>query len=158
MTNVLRHTLTGALVALFVGTVALQLLLPLFSAEFGGTYHETKNLVTPYAVAGIVSILCVQCAVIVGLTIIYAERRHPGIDSRLPSRLLSIAVILAGAFAIPAATMLHLLVIVGVGGPGIILLLFAEVVIGTSVVGLTAAASQAARSALAAQRELDGVI
>lgn len=110
-----------ALGVLLAGSVLGQLLLPVAAEALGGGHRETQHLVGPYAAMGIVAVLGFQIAI--GAVWWLLHRAHRG---RLHTRgalrglhVLSVGVL--AATVVPLLTMLHLLLMVGVGGPGTVL-------------------------------------
>ncbi|MBF0686692.1 MAG: DUF2975 domain-containing protein [Cellulomonas sp.] len=134
MTPTLRHSLRIVLVALLLGSLLLQALLPLIADEAGGGYTETAGLVLPYAASGIASVACLQVLLGAAWWLVTRVDR----DEILTPRALrgvdvaTGAVVLATVLA--AAPVVHLLFVVGVGGPGVLLALLACLAGG---VGLT---------------------
>jgi hypothetical protein len=66
----MRYKLAGrllrvALVVLLLGTVLVQVLVPVAASQFGTTAPEVAYLVVPYSVAAIFFIACVQVALLV---------------------------------------------------------------------------------------------
>ncbi|ADG74352.1 integral membrane protein [Cellulomonas flavigena DSM 20109] len=121
MTTLLRALLRVALGALLLGALVLQTQLPLLAEQLGGGYAETAHLVVPYAAAGIAALACLQVALVavwwlvtrVERDEIFAPRARRGLDA-------GVGALLLGAVC-AAAPMVHLLFVVGVGGPGILL-------------------------------------
>jgi cytochrome bd-type quinol oxidase subunit 2 len=149
--------LRGALGVLLVGTVLVQLLLPLAAGELGGGYRETEHLVGPYAAMGILTVACLQIAV-GALWWMLRPRDDDRTRTRTAVRGLDVLTACAiAATAIPALTMLHLLIVVGVGGPGIVLGTVACLATGAALTLRLRAARRAFRTAMATSTDLAAV-
>ncbi|MCL6422491.1 hypothetical protein Bequi_03675 [Brachybacterium sp. JHP9] len=113
--------LRAVLLAALLGCIVLQLRLPQLSETIGGGYEETRALVGPYAVAGILALLLLEAAIVLAWCGIEARERG-SLTRRAASRVGTASRLLLGCAGlvalIPPA---HLLVGVGVGGPGILL-------------------------------------
>ncbi|MCC2321911.1 DUF2975 domain-containing protein [Cellulomonas xiejunii] len=115
------RVLRAALVALLLGSLLLQVLLPMLAEEVGGGYTETAHLVAPYAVTAIAAVACLQVALGAVWWLMALVRR----DEMLTPRALrgvdvaGVAIVLAAALA--ASPPAHLLLGVDVGGPGVLI-------------------------------------
>lgn len=106
---------------LLVGSVLVQLLLPAAAEALGGGHRETQHLVGPYAAMGILAVGGLQIA-IGALWWLLQRARRERLLSRGALRGIQVLTLgMLGATVLPLLTMLHLLVVVGVGGPGIML-------------------------------------
>lgn len=147
-----------ALALLLLGGVLLQVLTPLAAAELGGGYEETAGLVTPYAVAGIVTIACVQAAIVVALRLLSLVAREEIFTERALRLIGVMTAFMVAAAVVPALVMAHLLFVVSVGGPGV-LIMFAACVVGGVALGLLMLVMRGLLTAAIGDRvELDGVI
>ena len=157
MTVLARHLLRVALVGLLVGTVLAQVLVPVIASEAGTTFPEVAYLVVPYSVAAILFIGCGQVALLVvwrllsmvGGGVIFTRRALRWVDV--------ITVCAAVATVLSAGVLIHLLVLVGVGGP--ILYYLAACVVGVLAFVLHMVVMRGLlESAIAFRSELDEVI
>ena len=122
-----------ALVILLAGSLLLQGFLPVLAQAVGGGYAETEALVVPYAVTAIAAVACLQVCLGAGWWLL--GRAHRG-ELVAPGSLRGLDVATAGLVAatlLAAAPLAHLLVVVGVGGPGVVLALVAGVVGGAGL-------------------------
>lgn len=158
MTTLSRRLLRVCLTVLLLGALLLQTQLPLLAEEVGGGYAETSHLVAPYAAAGIAALACVQVALgavwwlvtRVQRDEILAPRARRGID-------VGVGALLAAA-ALTAAPMAHLLVVVGVGGPGVVLGLLGCLAGGVAVAVLGRTLRAVHGAAVADRAELAAVV
>ena len=158
MHTLVRHLLRVVLVVLLLGTVLAQLYLPVVAFESGRRYPELAYLVVPYSAAGILAIACVQVALLViwrllslvSGGVIFTRRALRWVD----------AITACGAVGTVLSTgpMIHLLFVVGVGGPGVVLGLAACLVGGLAFVLLMVVMRGLLESAIADRTELDEVI
>ena len=65
MTKLASRLLRAALVVLLLGTVLVQVLVPVYASQVGTTFPEVAYLVVPYWVAAILFIGCGQVALLV---------------------------------------------------------------------------------------------
>jgi hypothetical protein len=147
-----------ALVVLLLGTVLAQALLPVFAYEEGTMFPELAYLVVPYSVAGILFIGCGQVALLVVWRllslidggVIFTRRALRWVD----------VITACGAVAtvLSAGVLVHLLFVVGVGGPSVVLGLPACLAGGLAFVLLMVVMRGLLISAIADRTELDEVI
>lgn len=158
MTTLPRHLLRVCLAALVLGALVLQTQLSRLAEDLGGGYAETSHLVAPYAAAGIAALACVQVALgavwwlvtrVQHDEVLTARARH-GID-------VGVGALLA-ATALTAAPMVHLLVGVGVGGPGVVLGLLGCLAGGVAVAVLGRTLRAVHGAAVADRAELAAVV
>jgi hypothetical protein len=133
-------------------------LLPVFASEEGRIFPELAYLVVPYSVAGILFIGCGQVALLavwrllslVGSGVIFTRRALRWVD----------VITACGAVAtmLSAGVLIHLLGVVGVGGPGIVLGLGASLAGGLAFVPLMVVMRGLLEAAIADRIELDEVI
>ncbi len=147
-----------ALAALLLGSVLLQVLLPLLADELGGGYDETRHLVVPYAAAGIAAVACVQVAI----GAVWWLLRRVGDGSVLTPRSLVGVDVVTGAVALAALVaalpLVHLLLVVGVGGPGVVLALAACLAAGVALTSLVRVMRGLLADAIADRAELEEVV
>ncbi|MEP7764342.1 DUF2975 domain-containing protein [Sanguibacter sp. 25GB23B1] len=146
-----------ALTVLLLGSVLAQALLPQLAAELGGGDDEVAHLVIPYAVAGVVAIVCVQAALVAVWQLLTLVSRDEILTVRSLQRVDALRVLLGLGAAVAAGPMVHLLGVVGVGGPGVVLALAACLVCGVTTVLLLGVARQVLERAVANHRALDAV-
>ncbi len=153
-----RRLLRVALVFLLLGTVLGQVLLPVFADEEGGVFPELAYLVAPYSAAGIIAIACVQVALLVVWRLL-SMVDDGVIFTRRALRLVDVITACAGVATVMwAGPMIHLLFIVGLGGPGVLLGLAACLAGGLAFVLLMVVMRGLLESAIADRVELDEVI
>ena len=108
------------LVVILLGTVLVQVLVPVAASQFGTTVPEVAYLVVPYSVAAILFIVCVQVALLVVWRllamvnggVIFTRRALRWVDV-----IIACAVI---ATVLSAAVLIHMFSFVpGGGGPAI---------------------------------------
>lgn len=157
MTALARNLLRVLLVMLLLGTVLAQVLLPVLGSQEGQLYPELAYLVVPYSLVGILVIGCVQVALavigrllsMVGGGVIFTGRALRWVDV--------ITACAAVATVLSAGVMIHLLFVVGVGGP-IILWLPPTLIGGLAFVLLMIVMRGLLELAIADRSELDEVI
>lgn len=150
----LRVVLGGVL----LGTVLVQLVVPGVFSELGSGYDETADLVLPYSVVAIAAVVFLQAALVAvdhlaGLVqrgVIFTGPALRWVDAA--TGCWALGALLA---VLPPA---HLLVVVGVGGPGIGMLLLIGLVGGVALVVVLRVLRDLLRSAIDARDELAGVI
>ncbi|WP_062523163.1 DUF2975 domain-containing protein [Demequina silvatica] len=158
MTSAVITWLRFLLVLVLAGAFLGQLLVPVVAREQGEIFPEVEHLVVPYSIAGIGAIACVQAGIVcvwVLLSLI-ADRRifTPGALRWVDA----MARCGGAAAAICALTAGHLVMVEGLGGPGIVLAGFAALVIGGTFVLLTVAMRGLLAAAVADRAELAEVI
>ncbi|RUP87460.1 hypothetical protein [Dermabacter sp. HSID17554] len=158
MSRLVGRASEGALLALLLGCLLLQILLPELAEAFGGAYAETESLTLPYALAGIAALFCLECVLVITFFLVRELRAKHLLPLPTPDFLLGIGVLFCGVFGIPALVLLHLLAVVQVGGPGIVLLLAANIIVGVASVCFALALRSSARSYLALQTEMQGLV
>lgn len=137
----------AALAVAVIALVVAQCALPGLAQHLGGAFWETAPYVGPYALAGILAIGAAQVGLIVLGWLLgrVGDARWTGIGTLRGLRTLAVSAVVAAW--IPAITILHLLVVVGVGGPGFLLILGALMVGGLTAVLLVGAWMRSARAA-----------
>jgi len=153
-----RQLLRVALVVLLTGSVLAQLLVPVFVFEEGTIFPELAGLVVPYSMAGILGIACVQVALIVVWRLLSLVNGGVIFSRRALRWVDVITACAAVATVLGAGVMVHLLLFVGVGGPGVILGLAAWLAGGLAVVLVMVVMRGLLESAIADRTELDEVI
>lgn len=130
MSNVARQLLRVSLVVLLLGTVMAQALVPVFAAEKGVLFPEVAGLVVAYSVAAILVIACGQMVLLaIWRLLTFIDRGQ--IFTPRALRWVDVIMVSGGvAAALSAGVMIHLLFVVGLGGPGVVLGLAASVAVG----------------------------
>ena len=107
-----------ALVVLLLGTVLVQVLVPVAASQFGATVPEVAYLVVPYSVAAILFIVCVQVALLVVWRLLSLVDGGV-IFTRRALRWVDVIIACAGvATVLSAGALIHMLSFVpGGGGP-----------------------------------------
>jgi hypothetical protein len=158
MTKFASRLLRFALVILLLGTVLTQVLVPVLASEEAGIFPEVAYLAVPYSVALILVIACVQVALLVVWRllslvdggVIFTRRALRWVDV-----ITACAVV---ATVLSAGVLIHLLFVVGVGGPSVALALPASLAGGLAFVLLMVVMRGLLESAIADRTELDEVI
>ncbi|WP_309081489.1 DUF2975 domain-containing protein [Zhihengliuella sp.] len=121
MNKPLVLSLRAVLILLLAAALTAQILIPFAAEKLGGPFEEVSHLVAPYSVAGILSLLCWQVALVVVWRLLSLVSRRQFLATRSIKSVGAIIYAVAGAALLPALTMLHLLFVAGVGGPGVVL-------------------------------------
>jgi hypothetical protein len=158
MTKFASRLLRFALVILLLGTVLTQVLVPVLASEEAGIFPEVAYLAVPYSVALILVIACVQVALLVVWRllslvdggVIFTRRALRWVDV-----ITACAVV---ATVLSAGVLIHLLFVVGVGGPSVALALPASLAGGLAFVLLMVVMRGLLELAIADRTELDEVI
>ena len=158
MTVLASRLLRVVLVVLLLGTVLAQVLLPVFGSEEGRIYPELAYLVVPYSAAGILAIACGQVALLVVWRLLSLVDGGVIFTRRALRWVDVIAACAAVATVMCAGPLIHLLFFVGVGGPGVVLMLAACLAVGLAFVLLMVVMRGLLESAIADRTELDETI
>ena len=158
MTKFASRLLRFALVILLLGTVLTQVLVPVLASEEAGIFPEVAYLAVPYSVALILVIACVQVALLVVWRllslvdggVIFTRRALRWVDV-----ITACAVV---ATVLSAGVLIHLLFVVGVGGPSVALALPASLAGGLAFVLLMVVMRGLLELAIADRTALDEVI
>jgi len=158
MTKFASRLLRVALVILLLGTVLTQVLVPVLASEEARIFPEVAYLAVPYSVALILVIACVQVALLVVWRllslvdggVIFTRRALRWVDV-----IIACAVV---ATVLSAGVLIHLLFVVGVGGPSVALALPASLAGGLAFVLLMVVMRGLLELAIADRTELDEVI
>src|SRR5690554_237638 len=150
MHHIVVLVLRVELSALLLGSLVAQAAMPKLAWDQAREFPEVAYLATPYAIIAIAAIAALQVAMLVvwRLLTLVAEGE---LTTRRGVRCLD--AITAGvvvATALTAGTLLHLLAVVGVGGPGVVLAFLGCTAAGTALVALLRAALQPRLSPTAA--------
>lgn len=148
----------AALVTMFLGAISLQILIPLVAFETGGLYPEVRHLVVPYSCAGVLSVLCGQVGLVAVWMLIAAMARGSLFATSALHWVDVLRWSVVPAAAIPAAVGLHLLAVVGLGGPGVLIGTAAAVAIGASAFIMLTLGRRLYLAQAAEHAELEGVI
>ena len=146
------------LVVLLLGTVLVQVLLPVLASEEGKLFPEVAYLVVPYSLAGILFIGCGQVALLVVWRllsmvnggVIFTRRAVRWVDA-----IIACAVV---ATVLSAGVLIHMLGFVPGGGGPMIYYLAACVAGGLAFVLLMVVMRGLLESAIANRTELDETI
>ena len=158
MNRLAIQLLRVALVFLLLGSVLAQVLVPVIASETGTRFPEVAHLVVPYSVAGILVIACGQVALLAVWRLLSLVNGGV-IFTRKALRWVDVITACAAVAAVlNAGTMIHLLFFVGVGGPGVVLALAANLAGGLAFVLLMLVMRGLLESAIADRAELEGVI
>jgi hypothetical protein len=158
MNMLASRLLRVALVVLLLGTVLVQVLLPVFASETGRRFPEVEYLVVPYSVAAILFIGCGQVALLVvwrllslvDSGVIFTLRALRWVDAIIASAVV--------ATVLSAGVWIHMIGFVpGSGGP-MLYYLAACVAGGLAFVLLMVVMRGLLESAIADRTELDEVI
>jgi hypothetical protein len=158
MNRLARQLLRIALVVLLLGSLLAQVLLPVFASQQGEFFPELTDLVVPYSVAGILVIACSQVALLAVWRLLSLVNSGVIFTSRALRWVNVITACAAAATVLSAGVMIHLLVFVGVGGPGVLLGVAATLAGGLSFVLLMVVMRGLLDAAIADRTELDEVI
>ena len=158
MNKLAVRLLRVALVVLLLGSVLAQVLVPVFASEEGTIFPEVASLVVPYSVAGVLVIACGQVALLVVWRLLSLVDGGVIFTRRALRWVDVITVCGVVATVLSAGVMIHLLVFVGVGGPGVVLGLAACLAGGLAFVLLMVVMRGLLESAIADRTELDAVI
>ncbi|GAB3755868.1 hypothetical protein GCM10027591_04990 [Zhihengliuella somnathii] len=134
MNRILVSALKVVLILIAATAFAAQIFLPYAAGMIGGPYVEVRHLVTAYSVAGILSLLCFQIALLAVWRLLAVASRGRMLAARALRWVNILILAVAGSAVIPALTLVHLLFIVGVGGPGVFLWLVFCLVCGIALV------------------------
>jgi hypothetical protein len=158
MTKLAIRLLRVALVVLLLGSVLVQVLLPVLAYEEGRNFPEVAYLVVPYSVAGILFIGCGQVALLVVWRLLSMVNGRV-IFTRRARRLVDVITACAAvATVLTAGVMIHMLGFVPGGGGPIIYLLAACIAGGLAFMLLMVVMRGLLESAIADRTELDEVI
>ena len=146
-----------ALVVLLLGTVLAQVLMPVFASQEGVIFPELTYLVVPYSVAYILAIACGQVALLVVWRLLSMVSSGVIFTRRALRWVDVITACAAVGTVLSAGPMIHLLFLVGAGGP-LFLCLAACLAGGLAFVLLMVVLRGLLESAIADRTELDEVI
>lgn len=146
------------LVVLLLGGLLSQALVYPLADGLGGQYAETADLAAPYTVAAILMIVCIQVALVMVWRLLSLISQQKIFTESALRWVDVIMVCGAVAAVLPASVAFHLLVIVGVGGPGIVLAFAADIAGGAAFLLLMAVMRGLLQTAIVNRSELDGVI
>lgn len=158
MIKLASRLLRVALVVLLLGTVFVQVLVPVYASQTGTTIPEVAYLVVPYSVAAILFIVCVQVALLVVWRllslvdggVIFTRRALRWVDV-----IIGCAVV---ATVLSAGVLIHMLRFVPGGGGPTIYFMLACIAGGLAFVLLMIVMRGLLESAIADRTELDEVI
>ncbi len=158
MNTLAGRLLRVALVVLLLGTVFVQVLVPVQATMVGTSIPEVAYLVAPYSTAAILFIVCVQVALLVVWRllslvdggVIFTHRALRWVDV-----IITCAVV---ATVLSAAVLIHMLGFVPGGGGPTIYFMLACIAGGLAFVLLMIVMRGLLESAIADRTELDEVI
>lgn len=148
----------AALVILALGTVLLQVLLPLQARETGILFPEVAHLVTPYSIAAVLAVFCVQVGLLALWMIVGSFARGTLYESSTLRWFGALRWSTVPATLIPSLVALHLLVVVGLGGPGVLLGFLATLATGAAMFILVTLTRRIYVTQAAEHAELEAVI
>ena len=148
----------AALVTLGLGTLLLQGLIVLQAKETGFLFPEVEHLVAPYTITGVASVLAVQIGLFALWMIVEAVARGNFYETPTLRWINVLRGATVPATIIPSLTALHLLAVVGIGGPGVILALLATLASGAAAFIFVTLARQVYLAQAAEHAELEAVI
>lgn len=125
----LRTCIVLAALGSLLGQVAV---IPQVAAEEALAWPEVAHLRWPYTAAAVAVVACVQVALVATWALLDETECGEVFDGRAFARVDAIIAAAAVATTLSAGVAAHLLVVVGVGGPGVALGLGAAVVGGTT--------------------------
>jgi len=158
MNMLARRLLRVALVVLLLGTVFVQVFVPLYASQVGTIHPEVAYLVVPYSMAAILFIGCGQVALLVVWRllslvdggIIFTRRALRWVDA-----ITACAVV---ATVLSVGVLVHMLSVVPGGGGPMIYYLAACIVGGLAFVLLMVVMRGLLEAAISDRAELDEVI
>ena len=158
MNKLASRLLRVALVVLLLGTVFVQVLLPVFASETGRSFPEVEYLVIPYSVAAILFIGCGQVALLVVWRLLSMVDGGV-IFTRRALRWVDVIIACAAvATVLSAGVWIHMVAFVPGGGGPTFYYLAACVAVGLAFVLLMVVMRGLLVSAIADRTELDEVI
>ena len=120
------------LIAIGLGTLGMQILLPIQASIVGETYYEVKDLVLPYSVAAVLAVACIQICLI-GVWRIVESVFQSTFYRKSTARWINLLRYFSVAGAvIPGVVTAHLLFFVHIGGPGVVIAFAAAIIGGTA--------------------------
>ena len=158
MNKLASRLLRVALVVLLLGTVFVQVLLPVQATMVGSTIPEVAYLVVPYSVAAILFIACCQVALLVVWRLLSLVDSGV-IFSRLALRWVDVIIGCAiVATVLSASVLVHMLSFVPGGGGPTIYFMLACIAGGLAFVLLMVVMRGLLEAAIADRTELDETI
>lgn len=146
------------MVLLVLGALLIQVLIPITADSVGDQYPEVAHLTTPYSLAAIVAIACVQVA-LGAVWVLLSMTTSDQIFSSPALKWVDVIVVCAAIGTLLSATVfVHLIFIVGLGGPGAFLGLAACVAVGAALVLVIVVMRSLLETAIAHRYELAEVI
>ena len=158
MNKLASRLLRVALVVPLLGTVLVQIGLPMLASEEGRIFPEVAYLVVPYSVAAILFIGCGQVALLAVWRLLSLVDRGVIFTRRAVRWVDAITACAAVATVLSAGVMIHMLGFVPGGGGPMVYYLGACVAGGLAFVLLMVVMRSLLESAIADRTELDEVI
>lgn len=158
MTKLTTPLLRAALVVLLLGSVLVQVLVPVYASQTGTSFPEVAYLVVPYSVAAILFIGCGQLALLAVWRLVSLVDGGVIFTRRAVRWVNVITACAAVATALSASVLIHMLLFVPGGGGPMIYYLAATIAGGLAFVLLMIVMRGLLESAIADRAELDEVI
>lgn len=158
MNRVVVFLLRVALIVLVLGALLAQVLVPIQATLIGAQYPEVADLAVPYSVAAILALTCVEVSLGAIWHLVSISAADRIFDVRALKWVNAIVTCAATATVLAVGVMVHLVLIVQVGGAGVFLFLMASVAVGATAVLLTAVMRRLLKAAIADRAELAEVI
>ncbi len=158
MNDLARRLLRIALVVLLLGSLLVQVLLPVLASQVGTRFPEVAYLVVPYSVAAILFVGCGQVVSLAVWRLLHLVDRGAIFTGRALRWVNVIMACGAVATLLSAGVLVHMLRFVPGGGGPMIYYLAACVVGGLAFVLLMVVMRGLLISAIANRAELDEVI
>jgi hypothetical protein len=147
-----------SLIALLLGSVIAQFLVPVFASQAGTRFPEVAYLVVPYSVVAILFIGCGQVALL-AIWRLLSLIEGGVLSTRHAVRLLHVITVSAGvATALSAGVLIHMLSFVPGGGGPMIYYVGACVIGGAAFTLVMIAGRGVLESAIANRTELNETI
>jgi hypothetical protein len=147
----------GALIVLLLGSVALQIVVPVIASGVGTRFPEVAHLVIPYSVAAILFIGCGQVALFAVWRLVPAADRQGSVTRSAVRSVNVIAACATVATGLSVGVLIHMLASVPGGGGPAIYYLAACVIGGAAVLLRTAVMRARLRRAAAVTGEDDAL-
>ncbi|XBH20832.1 DUF2975 domain-containing protein [Jonesiaceae bacterium BS-20] len=158
MNSAIATLIRALLIFLFAGSLLIQFLLPNGAHEMAGDMTEVQHLIWPFAIIGILAIICFQVVLgtiwhLLTLTV------HGSVFSGASLRSATIIVIACAAATFLASyPFFHMTFVLRLGGPGFVLGLIGVGAVGTTITLLMLTLRTILKAATSNRLELDEVI
>ncbi|TDS82361.1 DUF2975 domain-containing protein [Nesterenkonia aurantiaca] len=158
MSTAYSTALRAALSLLLLGSLIVQVAIPVNAKSAGEVFPEIEPLTMPYAILAIAAIVGVQVGLIATWRLASMVSKDRIFDKSALKWVDLILVALIGTTALAAAVFVHLVFIVQVGGPPALLGLGGAVALGVSLLLLLAVMRGLLVQAIDYRSELAGVV